>query len=100
MEAVPATRRGRLGSHLHCHHAPADWAIGRAMTAATSAQYPNPANAMRIDTATDTTLARTSIAEVTENCRARFRRARCTTDILLTNMVNEMKAAMCATRGS
>src|SRR3984885_9059242 len=99
-EAVPATRRGAPGIHLHILQAATDWIRGRATTAATSAQYPHPVNANRIDTATETILETTSMAEVTEKRRARFRRATCTTEVLLKNMVTATQAATRATRGS
>src|SRR5258707_14192763 len=100
MEAVPATRCGRVGTQPHRNQAPIEVAIGCAMAPATKAQYPHPFQPRIIDTLNETTLAKMSLADTIEKRRARFRRARCRTDVLVITIVRDIPAATCATRGS
>src|SRR5205807_6553546 len=87
--AVPTTRRGRFGIHLHWSQAPIVAVSGRAIAPATSAQYPPPAHANIMDATTETARASMSLAETAEKRIALFRRARCITETLLKSMVDD-----------
>src|ERR1019366_887776 len=100
MEAVPALRRARPGIQRHNVQAPMDVLSGRATAPATSAQYPQPAQARRIDTATETAPARMSLTDTAEKRMARLSRATWRTEVLVMKIVTEIPRATCATRGS
>src|SRR6266849_1014089 len=98
-EAVPTARRGTLGLHRHRYQPPMDWLSACATVPTTSAQYPQPAQARRIDTATERARATTSLPEVMEKRIARLRSARCKTEVLLIKIVKETPRAMSDTAG-
>jgi hypothetical protein len=75
-------------------------ASGSVTAPATSAQYPHPARPRTIDTVTDATRASMSLVETNENLRARLRRARCSTEILVRKIVADIATATGATRVS
>src|SRR5664280_2599638 len=97
---VPAARRGRPGTHPQMTHAPMAVLNGSAQTPNTSAQYPQPAQANRIDTTTDTALATMSFFATAEKSIARFNRATCMTETLVTKIDTETPTAMDATNAS
>src|ERR1017187_2330786 len=98
-EAVPAARRGRLGTQRQRIQAPADALSDCATAPATNAQYPHPAQASRIEAATIMNRLTMSLAETTEKRMARLRRARCRTEVLVKKIVAAMPAATGATCG-
>src|ERR1019366_8983710 len=93
MEAVPALRRARPGIQRHNVQAPMDVLSGRTTTPATSAQYPHPAQARRIDTATETAPARMSLTDTAEKHMARLMRAKCRTEVLVMKIVADTPTA-------
>src|SRR6266853_3294047 len=97
---VPAARLGRLGIHRHNHQAPTQVESACATFPATSAQYPHPAQARRIDTTTETKRETISFAEVKEKNIARLRSAKCWTESVWMKMVMDMATLTCATRAS
>src|SRR5439155_6066811 len=97
---VPTPRRGSPGTHRHKAHAPTNVDSGSATVPATSAQYPHPALARRIDIATETTRARMALVETSENRIARLRRAKCWTERPVKKIVTATAIATVATRGS
>src|SRR5882672_11023105 len=97
---APAARRGKLGFHWHMAQAPMDVLSACAITPAASAQYPHPAQPKRIEIITETIRARMSLIEIAEKRIARFRSARCKTDVLPTRIVGDIAKTTCATSGS
>src|SRR5271165_2681389 len=99
MEAIPGTRRGRLGTQRQRMKAPRDMLSDWAMAPATNAQYPHPAQARRIEATTETARATMSLAETTEKRMARLRRARCKTEVQAIKIVKDMPTATGITCG-
>src|SRR5271157_3611431 len=99
MEAVPVTRRGWLGTQRQRMKAPREVLSDCAMQPATNAQYPQPAQARRIEAATETARATTSLAESAPKHMARLRKAKCKTEILVRKMVKDIAMATGVTWG-
>src|SRR4029077_17390589 len=97
---VFAARRGKPGVHLHRIHTPIDVLSGAATTPATSAQYFHPAQAKKMETATETARLIMSFTDNAEKYMPRLSRAWCSTEVLPIRMESEVPTATCATRGS